>query len=134
MTRRTLSTLIVLVAVVLVTPIWAGTQATSRPAVNITLTSKPTPPMTGSNTFEVTLKDASGSPVSDADVSLQFYMAAMPAMKMPEMKNTVPLKHVKDGVYSGAGSVMMAGSWDVTVSVKRGGKEVASKKLPLMAK
>jgi Cu(I)/Ag(I) efflux system membrane fusion protein/cobalt-zinc-cadmium efflux system membrane fusion protein len=72
--------------------------------------------------------------VGDADVSLQFYMAAMPAMKMPEMKNTIPLKHVKNGVYSGTGSVMMAGSWDVTVSVKRGGKEVASKKLPLVAK
>jgi Cu(I)/Ag(I) efflux system membrane fusion protein/cobalt-zinc-cadmium efflux system membrane fusion protein len=123
-----------LVTVVLTTPIFAGAQATSKPAIDIKLTSKPTPPTTGNNTFEVALEDASGKPVSDADVSLQFYMAAMPAMKMPEMKNTVPLKHVKEGVYSGAGSVMMAGSWDVTVSVKRGGKEVASKKLPLVAK
>ena len=134
MTRRTLSIAIALVAVVLTMPISARAQATAKPAVDITLTSKPTPPTTGSNTFEVTLKDASGKPVGDADVSLQFYMAAMPAMKMPEMKNTVPLKHVKNGVYSGTGSVMMAGSWDVTVSVKRGGKEVASKKLPLVAK
>jgi hypothetical protein len=101
MTRRTLSTLIALVAVVLAMPISAGAQAASEPAVDITLTSKPTPPTTGSNTFEVTLKDASGRPVSDADVS---------------------------------GSVMMAGSWDVTVGVKRGGKDVASKKLPLVAK
>ena len=134
MTRRTLSTLILLVAIVLIAPMWAGAQTASKPAVDITLTTKPTPPTTGSNTFDVTLKDASGKPVADADVSLQFYMAAMPAMKMPEMKNTVPLKHVKDGLYSGTGNVMMAGSWDVTVSVKRGGKEVASKKLPLVAK
>lgn len=134
MTRRMLSIAIALAAVVLTVPTSAPAQATSKPAVDITLTSKPTPPTTGSNTFEVTLKDPSGKPVSDADVSLQFYMAAMPAMKMPEMKNTVPLKHVKDGLYSGTGSVMMAGSWDVTVSVKRGGKEVASKKLPLVAK
>ena len=133
MTRRTLTALVLLVAVVLIGPVWAA-QTASKPAVDITLTTKPAPPTTGSNTFDVTLKDASGKLVADADVSLQFYMAAMPAMKMPEMKNTVPLKHVKDGLYSGTGNVMMAGSWDVTVSVKRGGKEVASKKLPLVAK
>jgi len=135
MTRRSASIVVaVATALALAAPTWVSAQATSKPAVNITLTSKPTPPTTGSNTFEVTLKDAGGKPVTDGDVSLQFFMAAMPAMKMPEMKNTVALKHTKNGVYSGTGNVMMAGSWDVTVSVKRGGKEVATKKLPLVAK
>ena len=134
MTRRNSSILITLTALMLTVPATTGAQTAPKPAVDIALASKPTPPKTGSNTFDVTLKDAAGKPVADADVSLLFYMAAMPAMKMPEMKNTVPLKHVKDGVYSGTGNVMMAGSWDVTVSVKRGGKEVASKKLPLVAK
>jgi hypothetical protein len=53
---------------------------------------------------------------------------------MPEMKNSVTLKHVKDGTYSGVGQVMMAGTWDVTVAVKRGGKEIGSKKFPVNAK
>ena len=57
----------------------------------------------------------------------------MPAMKMAEMKNTVPLKHQKDGRYVGSGMVMMAGKWDVTVTVKRGGKEIGSKKVPISA-
>jgi len=132
--RNALIVMTVATVLALAIPTWAGAQAASKPAVDITLTSKPTPPTTGHNTFEVTLKDAAGKPVTDADVSLLFYMAAMPAMKMPEMRNTIPLKHAKNGVYSGAGNVMMAGSWDVTVSVKRAGKEVASKKLPLVAK
>jgi hypothetical protein len=135
MNRRTVVALIVGVTVlVLAMPIWSGAQAPPKPAVEISLTSKPTPPTTGSNTFEVTLKDGSGKVVTDADVALQFYMAAMPAMKMPEMRNTVALKHTKNGVYSGSGNVMMAGSWDVTVSVKRDGKEVATKQLPFVAK
>jgi hypothetical protein len=66
-------------------------------------------------------------------VMVMFYMAAMPAMKMPEMKNTVMLKHQKDGTYVGSGQMMMAGKWDATVMVKRGGKDIASKKFPVTA-
>jgi hypothetical protein len=61
-------------------------------------------------------------------------MAAMPAMNMAEMKNTVPLKHESGGRYRGAGNVMMAGAWDATVMVMRGGKEIGSKKFPVTAK
>jgi nitrogen fixation protein FixH len=107
--------------------------AGKKPALDITLMSKPSPPKTGENTFEVTVKDAAGKPVTDAEVTAMFFMAAMPAMKMPEMKNTVTLKHQKDGMYSGTGQVMMAGKWDVTVMVKRAGKEIGSKKFPVTA-
>ncbi len=106
--------------------------ATQKPTLDITLTSKPSPPKSGENAFEVTVKDPSGKPVTDAEVSAMFYMAPMGAM--PEMKNTVTLKHQKEGRYVGTGQVMMAGKWDVTVSVKRAGKEIGSKKFPITAK
>ena len=107
--------------------------ATQKPTLDIMLTSKPSPPKTGDNTFEVMVKDPAGKPITDAEVTAMFYMAAMPAMKMPEMKNTVPLKHQKEGRYVGTGQVMMAGKWDVTVMVKRAGKEIGSKKFPVTA-
>lgn len=103
-----------------------------KPTIDITLTSKPSPPKTGENTFEVTVKDVAKKPITDAEVTAMFYMAAMGAM--PEMKNNVTLKHQKDGRYVGTGQVMMAGKWDVTVSVKRAGKEIGSKKFPVTAK
>jgi hypothetical protein len=110
----------------------ASAQAqTQKPSLDITLASKPSPPKTGENTFEVVVKDASGKPVTDAEVSAQFYMGKMG--NMPEMKNSVALKHQKDGRYTGTGQVMMAGKWDVTVSVKRAGKEIGSKKFPVTA-
>ena len=57
----------------------------------------------------------------------------MPAIKMAEMRNEAKLKPARDGTYTGPGNVMMAGKWNVTVSVKRGGKELDRKKLTLTA-
>jgi Cu(I)/Ag(I) efflux system membrane fusion protein/cobalt-zinc-cadmium efflux system membrane fusion protein len=109
-------------------------SASKKPGLDIMLMSKPTPPKMGENSFEVMVKGPDGKPITDADVTVQFFMAAMPAMKMPEMKNTVTLKHQKDGTYVGTGQVMMAGKWDATVMVKRAGKELGSKKFPITAK
>jgi hypothetical protein len=132
--RRSGAVVAIVLAIALAAPAVVAAQTGAQPSLVITLTSRPSPPKTGDNAFEVVVKDPSGKPVTDADVSVQFYMAAMPAMKMPEMKNTVTLKHAKDGVYTGTGKVMMAGGWDATVSVKRSGKEVASRKFPITAK
>jgi len=120
-------------AVIGVTPAAAQAKAAAaKPTLDITLM-KPTTARTGDNAFEVVVKDAAGKPVTDADVSVIFHMAAMPAMKMPEMNHTVTLKHQKGGTYTGHGQVMMAGKWDVTVMVKRGSKEIGSKKFPVAA-
>jgi YtkA-like len=89
---------------------------------------------TGANDFEVMVKGADGKPISDADVSVLFVMPAMPAMKMAEMRNDVKLKPSGPGMYMGSGNVMMPGKWNVTVSVKKNGKEVGQKKLALTAK
>jgi nitrogen fixation protein FixH len=111
----------------------APKAAATAEKFDVTLTSTPNPPKTGDNTFAVTVKGPDGKPVTVAEVMAMFYMPAMPAMKMAEMKNNVMLKHEASGRYTGKGQVMMAGKWDVTVMVKRGGKEVASKKFPVMA-
>ena len=107
--------------------------AGQKPTIEIALTTKPNPPKEGPNTLEVTVKGADGKPVTDAEVTTLFYMAAMPAMKMPEMKSTATLKHQKDGRYVGNNHVAMAGKWDVTVTVKRGGQEIGSRQFPVTA-
>ena len=92
----------------------------------------PAEPRTGENTFEVMVMQDS-QPVTDADVSVQLYMAAMPSMNMPEMKNTIPLKHEGNGQYRGTGNVMMGGAWDATVMVMRGNQELGSRKITIVA-
>ena len=120
-------------ALTIAIPLQAAAQsaASKKPTVDIMLTSKPSPPKTGDNTFEVMVKDAAGKPITDAEVTAMFFMPKMGAM--PEMKNNVTLKHQKEGMYIGTGQVMMAGKWDVTVMVKRAGKEIGSKKFPVTA-
>jgi hypothetical protein len=87
---------------------------------------------TGANQFEVMVKGEDGKPLVNADVSVLFVMPATP--QMAEMKNEVKLKATRPGTYMGSGNVMMAGKWNVTVSVKRNGKEVGQKTLALTAK
>jgi hypothetical protein len=106
-------------------PASTGSSAT-RDGLDIMLRSQPDPPRSGDNMFEVTVRDAAGQPVSDADVTVTFFMAAMPSMNMPEMRNSVPLTHQGGGSYRGGGTVMMAGEWDVTVTASRAGQQIAS--------
>ena len=102
----------------------AATQAAPDAAkLDIALKTLPSP--AGQDKFEVTLKDASGKPVTDVDVSLQLTMAAMPTMK-----SDVKMK-LEEGKYTGTGQMSMAGAWNVTVTVKKDGKQIAEKKSTL---
>lgn len=95
----------------------------------------PSPPRgAAENEFEVTVKDRQGKPVDGADVSVMLFMPAMPAMKMPEMRNEVKLKGAGNGRYTGTGQIMMAGPWTATVSVKQNGKEIGQQKVTVTAK
>lgn len=95
--------------------------------------SAPAEPRTGENTFEVMVMQGS-QPVTDADVSVELYMAAMPSINMPEMRNTVALTHEGEGRYRGTGNVMMAGSWDATVMVMRSDQHIGDRKMTIVAK
>ena len=94
--------------------------------MSISFASEPSPLKTGENAFDVILKNPTGKAITDADVSVAFRMPAMP--NMPEMRNTIPLKHAVAGRYSGTGQLAMAGPWEVTVVVRRGDKEIGNKK------
>ena len=84
----------------------------------------------GDNQLEATVTDAIGKPIDDADVAVQFFMPAMPTMNMPAMRSEAKLSPAGSGVYRGSGQVMMAGRWDATVTVARGGQRLGTKQLP----
>ena len=85
---------------------------------------------TGSSTINVTVKSPDGTSVSDADVTADFVMPVMPSMG----KSTTTLVSQGNGHYEGAGTLSMAGSWQVTVVAKRGNEILASKTFNLVAK
>jgi membrane fusion protein, copper/silver efflux system len=102
--------------------------------IDIAIRVLPDPPRTGDNQLEATVRDAAGKPIDDADVSVQFFMPAMPTMNMPAMRSEARLSPAGGGVYRGMAQVMMAGRWDVTVTVNRGGQRLGSRQLAISAK
>jgi hypothetical protein len=132
--RRTTVGVIVVMAALAVASCGGGQENTGGgQGVEIAFASQPDPPTTEENTFAATVTQ-NGVPVTDAEVAVEFYMPAMPSMNMAEMRNSVPLKHESGGRYTGAGRMMMAGRWDATVTVTRGGQVIGSEKLPVTAK
>jgi Cu(I)/Ag(I) efflux system membrane fusion protein/cobalt-zinc-cadmium efflux system membrane fusion protein len=114
-------------------PPGAGSAATNAPEANAELTTDPNPPRRGTNVVRVKLSDANGSPVSGADVSVTFFMPAMPAMGMAAMRTPATLTEKGNGTYQGSAQLDSGGTWQVTVIAKKNGQTVATKQLSLNA-
>jgi RND family efflux transporter MFP subunit len=108
-------------------------SAMNAPQANLELGSDPTPPHKGSNVFRVKLTDASGAPISGAEVSVTFFMPAMPAMGMAAMRIPVTLGDKGNGLYEGSGQLESGGTWQVTILAKKNGQVLASKQLSVNA-
>jgi Cu(I)/Ag(I) efflux system membrane fusion protein/cobalt-zinc-cadmium efflux system membrane fusion protein len=107
--------------------------AMNAPQANVELTTDPTPPRKGSNILRVKLSDSNGSAISGAEVSVTFYMPAMPAMGMAAMRTTFPLSDKGNGLYEGPAQLESGGTWQVTIVAKKNGQTVASKQLSVNA-
>jgi membrane fusion protein, copper/silver efflux system len=108
--------------------------APSSQKLQIELTTDPQPLKAGTATFIVSVHDVDGRGVSDAEVTVLLYMPPMPSMNMPAMRAEARLSALGDGKYRGRGDVLMAGRWDVTITVARGGTRVGSRQLTLVAR
>jgi Cu(I)/Ag(I) efflux system membrane fusion protein/cobalt-zinc-cadmium efflux system membrane fusion protein len=107
--------------------------AMNAPQANVQLSTEPSPPHKGGNTFRVKLTDANGGAIAGAEVSVTFSMPAMPAMGMAAMRTQVALSDKGNGMYEGAGQLGSGGTWQVTILAKKNGQTVASKQLGVNA-
>jgi Cu(I)/Ag(I) efflux system membrane fusion protein/cobalt-zinc-cadmium efflux system membrane fusion protein len=108
-------------------------SASNAPQGNVELSSDPNPPRRGSNVFRVKLTDASGAPISGAEVSVTLFMPAMPAMGMAAMRTPITLSDKGNGRYEGSGQLESGGTWQVTILAKKNGQLIATKQLSVNA-
>ena len=108
-------------------------RAQSSQAASIAFATTPNPPHKGPNSFRVDLRGGDGKPLDGAEVTVTFYMPAMPAMGMAAMKTTSTLSAKGGGVYEGTGDLGSGGSWQVTVVASQQGRTVAMKQLRVNA-
>jgi RND family efflux transporter MFP subunit len=113
----------------------AAMNAPNTPAARISLeySSTPSPPRPGNNVFRVKLTGAGGAPVTGAQVTVTYFMAAMPAMGMAAMRTVATLDDKGGGMYEGPGQVRMGGAWQVTVLATKGGQTLAQKQFDVSA-
>jgi Cu(I)/Ag(I) efflux system membrane fusion protein/cobalt-zinc-cadmium efflux system membrane fusion protein len=109
-----------------------GSQSQSTQGT-IEFTTDPSPPQKGNNTFRVKLTDSMGTAVAGADITVTFFMAAMPAMGMAAMNTTAKLSDKGNGLYEGPGTLGSGGTWRVTITAQKNGQIIATKQLSVDA-
>jgi Cu(I)/Ag(I) efflux system membrane fusion protein/cobalt-zinc-cadmium efflux system membrane fusion protein len=108
-------------------------SAINAPQGTVELSSDPNPPHKGTNVFRVKLTDVAGAPIAGAEVSVTFFMPAMPAMGMAAMRTPVTLSDKANGLYEGSGQLESGGTWQVTILAKKNGQLIATKQLSVNA-
>jgi Cu(I)/Ag(I) efflux system membrane fusion protein/cobalt-zinc-cadmium efflux system membrane fusion protein len=101
--------------------------------IQIDFSTQPSPPHIGANAVRVKLTGTDGKPVAGAQVKAIFFMPAMPAMGMAASRATAALAEKGNGLYEGALQLESGGTWQVSVSVQRGGQTIATKQLSVDA-
>jgi hypothetical protein len=87
--------------------------------LNVTLAISPYPPASFQNgSFDITLTDDKGQPVTDATISLDL---TMPGMWMPPSKPNA--QAVGNGKYRAAAFWTMRGLWQIEVTIQRGNQK-----------
>jgi Cu(I)/Ag(I) efflux system membrane fusion protein/cobalt-zinc-cadmium efflux system membrane fusion protein len=118
-------------------PPGAGGTAASQPAqsaqATIDFTTTPPTPHKGSNVFRVKLAGPAGAAIDGAEVTVAFFMPAMPAMGMAAMTTTAKLTGKGNGLYEGTGVLGSGGSWQVTITARKDGETVVTKQLRVSA-
>lgn len=111
----------------------AAMNAPAQPQAEVELTTDPSPPHKGSNTVHVKLTSSNGKPITGAQVTVTFFMAAMQEMGMAAMKTVVNASDKGGGMYEGNGDLGSGGTWQVTVTATQNGQVIVSKHLTLNA-
>ena len=111
----------------------ASMNAPAQQQAIVELTTDPDPPHKGRNIVRVKLTGQDGKPITGANVTVTFFMAAMPAMGMAAMKTAIDASDEGGGMYEGKGDLGSGGTWLVTIRVQQNGQTIANKQLTLNA-
>lgn len=102
-------------------------ETANQPTAVLKVATIPSSPARGKNQVRVTLTDSHGKAIDDAQVTVTFFMAAMPAMGMTAMRESVSPAAQGGGIYQGNVDLESGGTWQVTAAATKDGKTLATK-------
>ncbi len=91
---------------------------------DVALTIDRNPPVAGDNQVTIVVKDAAGKMVKDAQVRIDYSMAAMPGMPPMNYKTDAALKGDE---YQATMGLSMSGPWNIVVKITRENKTASMK-------
>lgn len=109
----------------------AAMNAPPATEAKVELSTDPTPPRKGSNTVRVKVTSQDGKPITGAQVTVTFFMPAMPAMGMAAMKTVINAGDMGSGIYAGKVALGSGGTWQVTITATQNGQTIANKQMTL---
>jgi hypothetical protein len=77
------------------------------------------PPVTGENKMDIAIKDTAGKNVTDAMVTVDYVMPAMPGMPAMNYKASTNLKGDR---YTSTLNFSMSGAWTINIKIAKAGK------------
>ena len=110
-----------------------GPAAETISQASVEFTSHPIPLVRGHNQAIVTIRDSNGAPISGAQVTVAFYMAAMPAMGMTAMRVQGVAEDQGNGIYAANIELPSGGTWSLTIGASKDGHPIATKQLEVSA-
>jgi len=115
-------------------PPGAGAAAAMNVSQNrIEFSTAPSPPVKGSDAFQVKLSDSHGAGISGAQVQVTFLMPPMPEMAMPAQRAGFNLVDKGNGIYQAQGKLPAGGVWQVSIVAQKNGTVIASEQLTVDA-
>ena len=97
------------------------------------LTTDPSPPRKGGNVIRIKLTAPDGKPITGAQVTVTFFMPAMAAMGMTEMKAVSTLADQGSGMYEGRAELDSGGTWQVTIVARQNGQVLLTRQSTISA-
>jgi Cu(I)/Ag(I) efflux system membrane fusion protein/cobalt-zinc-cadmium efflux system membrane fusion protein len=110
-------------------PPGVGANSEAPSQASIAFTSEPTPLTRGHNRVIVTLRDPKSGAISGAQVTVSFYMAAMPAMGMAAMRAQGKADEQANGGYAVNIDLSSGGTWSLTINASKGGQLMATRQV-----
>ena len=113
----------------------AQPSTTAAPAeqIRIDMSTDPSTPQKGANTVRIKLTGPDGKPLAGAQVNASFFMPAMPAMGMAAVHATAALADKGNGLYEAPLQLQSGGTWQVSITVQRDGRTIATRQLSITA-
>ena len=109
----------------------SSANAPNSEKAQIGFSTEPSPLKKGDNTIRVKLTGIDGNPISGAQVTVTFFMPAMPAMGMAAEHASATLADKGNGSYEGPVQLASGGTWQVTVAAQRNGQTVSTRQFSM---